>query len=767
MAGNREAYQKAMNQGHSAAWDREWEQAVGFYQQALMEFPEDPKVITNLGLALFELERYKEALACYQRATGITPDDPMPREKESQICEKLGMLKEATGSALQAADLSMRSGDVEKAIQNWQRVVGFNPENISAHSRLAITFERLGRKPEAVYEYLAIAALVQQAGDPSKAAQVVNYALQILPENNPARQALTMLKNNQPLPRPNRSHRSSLPESAKPKQAESKIEEALDPVAEARQKALIMLAGILFDQVDDGSEEPVKSRGLTSISRGTNPLKAERSDRARMITHLSRCVDAQTQADNDQAAKELQAAMDSGLNNIAAFYNLGLLQYKHGDIDKALHNLQVSVKHNDFALASRLLVGDCLRKQGKLAEASIEYLEALKIADVETVAPDKADAVRELYEPLIDAQSRQTDTKALDTLCESVAAQLLRQDWKQHLEQARQQLSQEEGQQLMPLAEVLLQAHSGQVVEALSMVRTLAKKGMVRSAMEEAFFALQYAPLYLPLHIQIGELLIQEGLNTEAVEKFMAVTRIYTIRGEMVRANQLLRRVIQLNPMDLSVRGMLVEQLISQGLTNDAIREYMDLADIYYRQGDFGPARQTYMNALRLAQKTTADHTWTVQILKRMADIDMQRLDWRQAVRVMEQIRTMQQDDEKVRASLIDLNFRLGQDAAALNELDSYRNYLESSGRQARAIEFLKNIINEHPTKIELHKRLVDFYRQAKRMPEAITELDIIGDLLLSSGNRAGAAAIIQAIINLNPPNVVEYQQMLRQIQVK
>jgi tetratricopeptide (TPR) repeat protein len=235
----------------------------------------------------------------------------------------------------------------------------------------------------------------------------------------------------------------------------------------------------------------------------------------------------------------------------------------------------------------------------------------------------------------------------------------------------------------------------------------------------------------------------------------------------MVRANQLLRRVIQLSPMDLSVRSMLIEQLISQGATDDAIREYLDLADIYYRQGDFGLARQTFMNALRLAQKTTADHTWSVQILKRMADIDMQRLDWRQAVRVMEQIRTMQPDDEKGRISLIDLNFRLGQDAAALNELDSYRNYLESNGQRAHAVQFLKNILNEHPTKIELHKRLADFYHQAKRMPEAITELDIIGDMLFSSGNLAGAAAIIQAIIKLNPPNVAEYQQRLKQILVK
>jgi tetratricopeptide (TPR) repeat protein len=334
------------------------------------------------------------------------------------------------------------------------------------------------------------------------------------------------------------------------------------------------------------------------------------------------------------------------------------------------------------------------------------------------------------------------------------------------LKNARQQLTQPgEGQLLAPLAEVLLNTHSGQVVDMLASVRSLGKSGKTHSAMEEAYYALQFAPIYLPLHIQIGELLLQDGLLPEAIQKFMVVARVYNVRGEVTQAAQLLRRVIQLTPMDLGVRTQLIDLLVSQEQTEEGIREYIDLADIYYRQGDFKPARQTFLDALRLAQKLTADHSWSVQILKRMADIDMQRMEWRQAMRVLEQIRTMQPGDEKTRSSLIDLNIRMGQDSAALNELDSFRSYLESNGQQDQAIQFIKTVLNDHPDKIELHKRLADMYRQANRIPEAIAELDIIGDQLLGSGNRAAAAVVVQAIINMNPPNVAEYQQMLKQIQ--
>ena len=41
MAGNRKIYEQAMNMGHSAAWDQEWDTAIAAYGRAVQEFPED------------------------------------------------------------------------------------------------------------------------------------------------------------------------------------------------------------------------------------------------------------------------------------------------------------------------------------------------------------------------------------------------------------------------------------------------------------------------------------------------------------------------------------------------------------------------------------------------------------------------------------------------------------------------------------------------------------------------------------------------------
>jgi len=773
MTGKEELFQKAMNQGHSAAWDDLWDQAAFFYRQALEQFPDNPKALTNLGLALLEQQKYEEALDCYQRVLVIAPDDPLPVEKVAQLSERLGRLNEATRASMQAADLYLKNHEVDKAIENLTRVTRYNPEHLTAHSRLAMVYERLGRKPEAVSEYLTVAALVQNAGDTTKAIQAVNYAAMIMPENNEVKRALSMVKANQLLPKPTRRREGAGPvlmakvtklEADKTRQQK---ERGLDPISETCQKALVSLADILFDQTDEAPEGQPPRRGLASITRGFSAPPSEESERNKIISHLSVAIDSQTQEQNGMAIAELQKAIEAGLIHPAAYFDLGFLLYQSGQFEPALTNCRLAVKNPELALASRLLMGGALKKLGRIKDASIEYLEALKIADATTVPPKQVDEMTQLYESIIDSQAHQGDKTTDDNLCTNIASLLDRPDWKSHLERSRSQLpSQPDEGTPIPLAEMMVQSHSSRVVESLATIRDLADKNMIRTATEEVFFALTYAPSYLPLHIQIGELLLKENHIQEAVQKFLLVAQVYSVRGESTQATQLLRRVIQLNPMDLSVRNRLIEALMAQGKVDEAIREDIDLADTYYRLTELEVARKTYMAALRLAQQSSLSRKWSTRILGRIADIDMQRMDWRQALRVFEQIRVLQPDDEKVRQNLIDINLRLGQENSSLIELDGYINFLEGKAQRGKSIQFLKDLINDRPNKIELHRRLADLYQKSGQVSQAIAEMDTMSELSLNAGNKAAAVNFILAIINMNPPNAGDYQKRLQNLQL-
>lgn len=769
MTGNEANFQKAMNDGHSAAWDQLWDKAAASYRVALKEMPDNPKALSSLALALYQMEELDEALETYRSLSKYSSDDPMPFEKISQLSERLGNIDVAIDAAIKAANLYLGQKDVEKAIENWSRVTQLNPEHMLAHSRLALVHERLQHQQQAVTEYLALASLMQRSGKIDKATEFVERALTIMPRNQTAQQAKVLLDSGKLLPKPIRPKTGTAPlRMAKIKQQKTPVKEissSPDPIGEARKKAMMILAEILFEYSDDSEGEKERS-GLQAIMHGTAQLSLKKLSHTKVVMHLGQAIDAQSKNKDEVAADELAYALAAGFEHPALYFNLGMFRSTGDRVESAMRNLQHAVKHEDFGLAARLLMGQILQGLDRIPEAATEYLEALKLADVNIASDDQADALRQLYEPLIDAQANEDDEDFHIRLCENVTEMLMRENWRDHLRNARKELPKSDGEMLMPLAEIMIQAESSQVLGAITRVHELARSGYMRSAMDEAFQAVCFAPNYLPLHSLIGNLLIQDDRNEEAIAKFAVIADSYSVRGEASQATAYLQKIIQLAPMDLSSRTKLIEQLIARGQVDDAIKEYLNLADIYYRLAELDMARKTYTTALQAAQQGNAERSWNIHILKRMADIDMQRLDWKRAVIVFEQIRTLSPEDSESRKSLIDLNFKLGNKSQGLTELDNYASYLaEHPAEENDIVGMIKDLLNDHPSIAQVHRILAEQYYRLGKKEEAIKEFDNAAEIFLEAGDKEQAIKTITMLLSVKPANAEEYQQVLANIQ--
>lgn len=767
-------YQKAMSQGHSAAWDQTWEKAAKYYQQALAEKPDDAKALNSLALAYYELRDFEQSLKYYLQTAKVSPEDPIPLEKAATLFEALDRLELGADTALQAAELYLKIQDIDKAIENWSRAIGMNPQHLRAHSRLAIVYEKMGRKTQAVREYLHLASLMQHAGEMEKAVQSINRALKIAPQSEEAHQALVMLRDGHLLPKPGRPRGGTGPIRSRVEQPQLQapdVEEdtGLDPIETARQEALGMLAELFFDQaVEQEGPDAGSRRGFQNIVMGTGPLFSKKINQTQIMLHLSQAVEAQMGADHAQAAEELKRAIDAGLDHLAAYYSLGLMRIEAERLESAMRYLQRSVQHPSFALASRLLLGSAYQKLGRSQDAAVEYLEALRVADAAVVPAEQADGLRQLYEPLIQAQSQVVDETRNLQLCDSIAELLVRPHWRQHLRNMRSQSMAgfDEGQPT-PLAEILTEARSSQVVTAMNTVRSLARQGRRQAALEEALYALQHAPAYLPLHITIGELLMQADQAAEAKEKFIIIARSYSVRGESGRAIDMLRRVVDMSPMDMDTRQLLIDQLTNCGDHEAAIEEYIRLAEVYYNLAELISARKTYAKALRLAQISDVDPVFRVRVLHRIADIDVQGLDWRKATQVYQEICAIKPDDARAWKNMIGLNIRLGEHNQALNELDRFIHYLRERNQEALLLRFLEDITEEYTHQAMLRRRLAEQHHRMGHKEQAIEQLDKVGEILLDSGDQLGAMAAIQRIIEWEPENADDYRQLLDRIRPK
>ncbi len=762
--------QNLLSQGNSAAWDQKWADAVTYYQQALELDSENFKALTNIGLAYFELHEFSPALESYAKAIGINADDPAPYEKMYLIYLAIGQPAEAVKAALLAAESHLKHEDIQKAIENWKRVLELDIENVKAHARLAMVYQRLGKKKLAVSEYINAASLLQLTGNVEKATESVERALQFSPENIIALRAKEILHQGRQLPMPEPIIKEfeegivlEIPQIEAPAPVEQK--EYQNPIVEAVDRAMIILAGALFEETILEKENKVdQGRDLDSALSWNIDGETDLTDDSMSKLHVSQAIELFSVGNEQEAADNIKSAIDDGYDNPAAYFLLGYLYINTGRMESASRSLIKSVSNADFALASRLLLASYYNSIENWVEASKEYLEALRIADTSLVEKENVDDLVQLYEVMLDDLESQEEDEAYIEMCKHVEKLLLRSDWRDVLTEMRGTgTGIDRG--LLPQMDGLMDDRRTLIMGIHRDIQNLAAEGFYGAAMEKAFFAIENAPTFLPLHITIGDILKEQKKISGAVTKYLAVADVYAVQGKTERALTMLGKVIELQPMNIEVRQRYIDLLEEYGKKEEAIKEYINIADVFYPLAELDSARSAYAKALVLAKTLPDDTTWRIKLLKRLADIDIQRLDWESALQTYQEISELSPKNQKISISIVDLNFRLGNNAQAEKEIERFTKQFDPESQVDSIREYLETLKEEKPGEDYIIRQLVALYKHFGHLDQAITELDGLGDLLLEQGRKQEAVQVIQEIITLSPANIDDYKKLLEQLQ--
>jgi len=762
--------QGLLSKGNSAAWDQNWNDAASYFQQALDIDPENFKALTNMGLAYYEMREYQEALEAYGKAIKLNEEDPAPHEKIFLIYKDLNQLDEAVKSALQAADSHLNNEDIQKAVENWKRVIELDVQNIKAHARLSMVYERLGKKKLAVSEYINTASLLQLSGNVEKASESIDRALQFSPDNVIALRAKEILRQGRQLPLPEpviREPEEFLQVNAsqleEPKPEEKTVFE--NPIVEAVDKAMIILAEALFEeQIFNKDKKNDPNKNLDSALSWNVEGDQSLTDDSLLKLHVSQAIEHYSSGNEKEAANHIKSAIDDGYTNPASYFLLGYLYTKLGRVESAIRSLTKSVPHEDFALASRLLLADYYSSTEQWVEASKEYLEALRIADTSLADKEEVEDLIHLYEVMMDDLEQQEGEDAYIEMSKHIEGMLLRSDWREILTELRAKGEGEDGI-LLPQMDALLDDRRSQILSIHKNILATVKDGHYGAAMEKAFFAIRNAPTFLPLHVTIGDILVEQNKVSGAVTKYLAVADVYTVQGKTERALAMLKKVINLQPMNIEIRQRQIDLLEEYGKKEEAINEYINLADVFFPLAELDSARSAYSKALVLAKTIADDGGLKLKLLLRLADIDIQRLDWDAAIETYMDICELSPGNQKASISIVDLNYRLGNKTAADKEIDRFVEQFDFSIEAETIHGYLVALKEEIPKEDYIVRRLVIFYNHLGQRDLAISELDGLGDMLLEAGRRQDAVEVIQEIITLDPPNTEDYRKLLEQLQ--
>jgi len=246
--------------------------------------------------------------------------------------------------------------------------------------------------------------------------------------------------------------------------------------------------------------------------------------------------------------------------------------------------------------------------------------------------------------------------------------------------------------------------------------------------------------------------------------KYNLVADTYRLRGDFERAMELLQEALKIAPMDTSLHHSLIELLEQQEKWDALLDQYIDLADAYYQLADLDAARNTYQSAIQIAQRVGAPTEKVTQIMHRLGEIDVNRLDLRQAMRTYEQIRKTQPNDERARRALVDLNYRLNDAISAIRELDALLRIYAKEHKAGQIIRVLEEQVTRYPKDMGLRSRLSAVYRQTGNIPKSVEQLDALAELQLESGLHSDALVTIRRIIAMNPAQVDDYKRLLQQL---
>lgn len=751
MAGNRQRYQEAMRQGAQFAWDNRWREAIDLLEVARSEFPDDPVPYARIGQAYFELDELDQALRYYQQAARLNPNDVVALGRIADVLERLGRLEEAARTYMAVAEAYLRIRDADRAISHWERATRLCPGLLGAHQRLALIYQQRVRLQDAVREHLAIARIFQRTGDVRQAALACRAALEMDPDNPDVLTAVALLRqgstieDRQPVAPPVTlpTGRSTSDWDGGPDKGASG---SGSPVEEARQIALADLAGIFFEEEEAGVRAPL--------------IKADRD------ALISRAIELQTRGEIDGAISVYQQAIAGGVNQAAVHFNLGLLYQQRLRLDQAIAELSNSIRDPEYELGSHFALGECYRAKGKVDQALSHFLEVAKIVDMRTVSREQADDLVRLYENLTDTYLLKGEHEAADAFTSALVGFLGTRGWEDKVRDARERLDliAEDGQTI-GLGEILAQPGSEQLIESISLANEYARRGWLDSALEEGYRAVQLAPFYLPAHVLLARLLERRGRIEAAGAKYVAVAETFRVRGDARRAMDAFEKAMALAPLDMGLRTRLVDMLKRHGEIDRALEHAIGLAEAHYQLAQIDKAREKYLEALELAPRGSPERQWKLEILHRIADVDMQRLAWRDAVTAYHQIVRIAPDDERASVTLAELLFKLGQAPHALAEVDRYLGRLASQGRTKKILAILNGMAAQQPDNMGLLNRLAAAYAQAGDRDKAIEHLDRLGELQLDAGLRSEAAITIRSILSLRPADAKSYQQLLAQLQ--
>ncbi|MFN3395559.1 MAG: tetratricopeptide repeat protein [Thermodesulfovibrionales bacterium] len=231
--------------------------------------------------------------------------------------------------------------------------------------------------------------------------------------------------------------------------------------------------------------------------------------------------------------------------------------------------------------------------------------------------------------------------------------------------------------------------------------------------------------------IALGELSEEKGLATDATKYYLAATDSLLKENRKNEIVEIYKRIINLSPTNIPLREKIAGLFLKEGLTHDALTEYLNIAK-YYEEKDNLEQAKDYLN--RAFEINPSDR----DTLKRLADLMERSGVTSEAIKYLERLLDVCPDDSE---SLIK--------CAML---------LKKSGKYEDALNYISKAIELEPSNIELYKLSGEIYLLLDDKPKAWDSFKRVVNTMIEEKRTDEALGIIEQFRDVAPLEIGRLQ---------
>ena len=278
----------------------------------------------------------------------------------------------------------------------------------------------------------------------------------------------------------------------------------------------------------------------------------------------------------------------------------------------------------------------------------------------------------------------------------------------------------------------------------------------------------------------LGELQVMQGLLMEAKAQYQALVELYTKSGHKRQATEVFKKLAEIDPSDLKVRYKFAEFLERDGRIEEAVAEYVGIADEFINKGLVAEAIQIMEKGLRidstsrllrtklaqaailqghhdkaiqLLEEVRGQYPRDLELLSRLGEAYMGAGKSAEAESAFGRLAELEPDNAEHASKLAELAISQGSFDQALEIIGPAVDKLVASREGEKAAAYLQKILSRDPHHIKTLLKLVEMQTVLKQDPGRVAAYDKLCEAYSKQGDYQTAVRVAEQLIELDPEN--------------